>query len=91
MTDKTVSLVGSTGSIGTQAIDVVLAHPERFRVVALGAQRSVDVLVAQAEQLRPDVVAVGDASLASEVAARVPAGTEVLAGPDGLDRTDSRG
>jgi len=80
----TVSLVGSTGSIGTQAAQVVAAHPDRFRVVALAARRSVDVLCDQAEQFRPELVAVGDPALAHEVAARVPAGTEVLAGDEGL-------
>ncbi|MGH9109406.1 MAG: 1-deoxy-D-xylulose-5-phosphate reductoisomerase [Acidimicrobiales bacterium] len=81
---KTVSLVGSTGSIGTQAVDVVAASPDRFRVVALAAQRSVDVLCDQATRLRPELVAVGDPELVPEVAARVPAGTEVMSGPEGL-------
>jgi 1-deoxy-D-xylulose-5-phosphate reductoisomerase len=81
----TVSVVGSTGSIGTQAIEVIEACPDRFRVVALGAHRSVDVLVAQARRLRPEVVAVGDSDRASELARLLPAGTEVVAGNDGLD------
>ena len=50
---RTVSLLGSTGSIGTQAVDVLLGEPERFRVVALAAQRSTDTLLAQAAALRP--------------------------------------
>src|SRR5580692_6996217 len=65
----TVSIVGSTGSIGTQAIDVIEAEPDRFRVVALGAWRSVDLLATQARRLRPEVVAIGDAALASTLAA----------------------
>jgi 1-deoxy-D-xylulose-5-phosphate reductoisomerase len=81
---KTVSLVGSSGSIGTQAVDVVDAAPDRFRVVAIAAQRSVDVLAAQAEHLRPELVAVGDASLAADLAGRLPAGTELVCGPEGL-------
>ena len=80
----TVSVVGSTGSIGTQTLDVVATDPERYRVVALGAQRSVDALVAQAVTHRPEVVAIGEPSLAADLARRVPPGTEVLAGPDGL-------
>ena len=80
----TVSVVGSTGSIGTQTLDVVAEDPERYRVVALGAQRSVDALVDQARSVRPDVVAIGDPSLAGELARRLPVGIEVLAGPDGL-------
>jgi 1-deoxy-D-xylulose-5-phosphate reductoisomerase len=81
---RTVSLVGSTGSIGTQAIDVVRAEPDRYRVVALGAATSVAELAAQAEELRPDVVAIADASLASKLQALVPKGVEVVAGPDSL-------
>ena len=79
-----VSLVGSTGSIGTQAVDVALAHPDRFAVVALAAWRSVDTLAAQAALLRPEVVAVGDPGAAPALAAAVPRGTEVLAGAEGL-------
>ena len=84
MTATAVSLIGSTGSIGTQAVDVVTANPDRFRVVALGAQRSVDVLAAQATLLRPEVVAIGDVTLAAELSSRVPNGVEVLAGPGAL-------
>jgi 1-deoxy-D-xylulose-5-phosphate reductoisomerase len=78
---KTVSLVGSTGSIGTQAIDVVRAEPDRYRVVALGASSSVAELAAQADELRPDVVAIADATLAAKLEALVPKGVAVVAGP----------
>jgi 1-deoxy-D-xylulose-5-phosphate reductoisomerase len=81
---RTVSLVGSTGSIGTQAIEVVQASGGRFEVVALAAQSSVDLLGAQAQALHPSLVAIGDPALASRLAELVPPGTEVVAGPDGL-------
>lgn len=80
----TVSIAGSTGSIGTQTLDVVRAEPDRFEVVALGAWSSVDALVAQAREVRPKLVVIGDASRAPEVAAGVPAGTEVRSGPEAL-------
>jgi 1-deoxy-D-xylulose-5-phosphate reductoisomerase len=80
----TVSIAGSTGSIGTQTLDVVAAEPDRFEVVALGAGTSVEVLAAQARRWRPKVVAIGDASLAPQLEASVPSGTEVLAGPEAL-------
>jgi len=83
-TPKTVSLVGSTGSIGTQTIDVVRAEPDRYRVIALAASTSVAELAAQAEELRPDVVAIADASLAPKLRELVPKGIEVLAGPESL-------
>lgn len=81
---RTVSLVGSTGSIGSQAVDVVASAPERFRVVTLAAHRSLDALVAQAEKLRPQRVAIVDQSLAQELAEALPPGIEVLAGPESL-------
>jgi 1-deoxy-D-xylulose-5-phosphate reductoisomerase len=58
-----VSVVGSTGSVGTQTLDVIRSEPGRFRVDCIGAYRSVDLLVAQAEEFRPRVVAIGDESL----------------------------
>ncbi|MBV8980724.1 MAG: 1-deoxy-D-xylulose-5-phosphate reductoisomerase [Acidimicrobiia bacterium] len=79
-----VALVGSTGSIGTQAVDVIEAEPDRYRVVALGAATSIDVLGGQAQRLRPDVVAIADADLAPKLEELVPSGTEVLAGPAAL-------
>jgi 1-deoxy-D-xylulose-5-phosphate reductoisomerase len=81
---RTVSLVGSTGSIGTQAIDVVRADPDSYRVIAIGAARSVDLLADQAEQLRPDKVALVDPERATELAGRLPAGTELLVGQEAL-------
>ena len=81
---KTISVVGSTGSIGTQTLEVVASEPDRYRIVALGAGRSVDVLAAQAAAVRPERVAIADASLAVDLEARVPKGTEVWAGPEAL-------
>jgi 1-deoxy-D-xylulose-5-phosphate reductoisomerase len=84
VTRATVSLVGSTGSIGTQAIEVVAASRGRFEVVALAAQSSIDLLAEQAQALRPALVAIGDAGLAQKLSELVPAGTEVMGGPEGL-------
>ena len=81
---KTVSVVGSTGSIGTQTLAVVAAEPDRYRIVALAAGQSVAALAAQAVAVRPEVVAIGERSLAGELEALVPPGTEVWAGPDAL-------
>ena len=81
----TLSLVGSTGSIGTQAVDVVRAHPDRFRVVALGAHRSVELLARQAQELRPAVVALADPAGAAELEPLLPAGTDLAVGPGALE------
>jgi 1-deoxy-D-xylulose-5-phosphate reductoisomerase len=81
---KTVSIAGSTGSIGTQALDVIRAAGGRFEVVALGARSSVQLLAEQAREVRPRRVAIADASRANELSALVPEGTEVLAGEGAL-------
>ena len=84
MPPTSVAVLGSTGSIGTQTLDVVAGRPDEFDVVALGAARSVDLLVEQAKAFRPEVVAIADASLGGAVEAGVPAGTTVLAGPNAM-------
>jgi len=83
----TVAIAGSTGSIGTQTIEVVQAEPGRFEVVALAAAASVDRLVAQAHELRPKLVVVADPRRVADMddlAAALPAGTELGVGPDAL-------
>ena len=84
MPPTSVAVLGSTGSIGTQTLDVVAARPDEFDVVALGAARSVDLLVEQARVFDPEVVAIADPLLGSAVEAGVPAGTTVLAGPGAM-------
>ena len=74
-----VSVLGSTGSIGTQTLEIVRERPDAYRVTALGVGRSHDV-IAQAEEFRPDVVAVADAASAAEIGPQLPAGTELLVG-----------
>jgi len=77
----TVAIAGSTGSIGTQTVDVVRTAPERFEVVALAAWSSIDRLVAQAVELRPKLVVVADPQgSVDDVAERLPAGTELRVG-----------
>jgi 1-deoxy-D-xylulose-5-phosphate reductoisomerase len=81
---RTVSLLGSTGSVGTQALDVIRREPERFRVHALAAQRSVDELLAQAAAFGPALVVIGDPDRYADVRDGVPAGTEVMVGEEGM-------
>ena len=80
---RTVSLMGSTGSVGTQALDVIRREPERFRVYALAAHHSVAELVAQVAEFTPSLVVLGDPSCYDEVRAAVASGTEVLVGEEG--------
>jgi len=81
---KSVAVAGSTGSIGTQTLEVIAAEAGRYRVAALGANRSIELLVAQAMAVRPDLVAIADATLAAELRDRIPKGIEVWAGPESL-------
>lgn len=78
-----LSLLGSTGSIGVQTLDVVRAEPGVWDVVALGAGRSIDKVVAQAREFHPRLVVVGDAEHVPEVQDALP-GTTVASGPSAL-------
>jgi len=67
-----VAVAGSSGSIGTQTLDVLRAEPDGYELVGLGVGSSVDVLIAQARELRPKLVAVADPTRRAEVAAALP-------------------
>jgi 1-deoxy-D-xylulose-5-phosphate reductoisomerase len=64
---KRLVILGSTGSVGEQTLEVVAAHPDRFRVVALAAGRRVERLIEQARQFRPRVVSVADPADAAKI------------------------
>ncbi len=86
MQPKSLILLGSTGSIGTQTLDVLRAAPGRFRVEGLAAARSWPQLLAQAREWRPRFVALTDAEAADALRRELPPGTALLAGPDALER-----
>jgi 1-deoxy-D-xylulose-5-phosphate reductoisomerase len=79
-----VALLGSTGSIGRQAVDVLAGHPAAFRVVALASGHDAGRLSEQAARFRPAAVAMGDPSAAAGL--DLPARTRLEAGPDALER-----
>ena len=84
MSATRVALAGSTGSIGTQALDVVTAEAARFELTALGATgRNPEVLIEQARIHRPKVVAVADEAAAKVVADALPE-CEVRGGADAM-------
>ena len=85
-----LSLLGSTGSIGVQTLDVVRAESGAWDVIALGAGRSVDQLVAQAQEFRPQMVVVGDADRVPEVQEALP-GVAVASGPAALAEAAAMG
>ena len=57
---KAITLLGSTGSIGTQTLDIVRQHPDRFRVVGLAAGSNVELLAQQVQEFRPEIVAIAN-------------------------------
>lgn len=83
---KKIAILGSTGSIGTQALDVIAANPTQFEVEVLTAQQNADLLIAQAIQFSPNCVVIGDSSKRDKVMQalsghdiKVYAGQEALA------------
>jgi 1-deoxy-D-xylulose-5-phosphate reductoisomerase len=60
---KQIAILGSTGSIGTQTLDVIRRNPERFEVYAISANRSIDLLIRQAREFHPEVVCIADDTL----------------------------
>ena len=75
-----MALLGSTGSIGTQAVEVLEQHADRFRVAAIATGRQGGVLEAQARRLRPAAVALADETVPLDL----PAGMARVTGPDAL-------
>jgi 1-deoxy-D-xylulose-5-phosphate reductoisomerase len=85
MTD--VVILGSTGSVGVSTLDVLARHPDRFRVVALTANRDVETMVAQCLNFRPVLAAMADPQAARTLRDRfagVPGAPTVLSGVDGV-------
>lgn len=81
-----VSILGSSGSIGRQTLDVCRQHADRIRVESLAVYSSLDHLVEAAHEFAPSVVAVGDASLADDPRlADLPASCDVVFGPEGVE------
>lgn len=82
---KNISILGSTGSIGVNALDVIKSNPSRFRVVALSACRNIFLLNTQIKQFRPKVVSVVDKEHARKLEKIIDpaAGTQILFGSDG--------
>jgi 1-deoxy-D-xylulose-5-phosphate reductoisomerase len=85
---KALSILGSTGSIGRNALEIVRRFPERFSVKALAAKRSVALLAEQIREFTPEAAAVFDESAARQLAPLLPAGcrTRILYGEEGYVR-----
>ncbi len=82
---KRLSILGSTGSIGTNVLNIVAMFPQKFDVKALSAKQNISLLARQIEQFHPEVVAVFDENRAQELKGCLPPGTavDILYGEDG--------
>jgi 1-deoxy-D-xylulose-5-phosphate reductoisomerase len=92
---KSIALLGSTGSIGTQALDVIASNPEHFSVEVLTAQNNADLLIEQAIRFKPNVVVIGNGDQYERVknalwqhAIKVYTGDEALASVVQMDSID---
>ena len=85
---KKIAILGSTGSIGTQALEVVREQPEHFQVELLTCNGKTDLLIEQALEFKPNAVVIGDASKLDAVKnALFPKGVKVFAGVEALEQS----
>lgn len=87
MTLRRVAILGSTGSIGVNTLDVIRVHPERFKVLALTAGKQIDRLAEQCVEFKPVIAVVADAdgaSRLSKILQEKKLSTQVLYGPEAL-------
>lgn len=93
---KRIAILGSTGSIGTQALDVVRQHPDRFEAYALVAHSSIQKLIEQAREFRPEVVVIANESLyptlrdaLADLPIKVYAGADAICDVVQIDEVDT--
>lgn len=81
---KKVLILGSTGSIGVNSLNVIREHPEKFEVAGLTTNSNIDLLESQIKEFKPKVVSVRDKNNAEELAKRFDNSIEILSGDDGI-------
>lgn len=81
---KKISILGSTGSIGTQTLDVVRAHKDKFKIAGLAVLKNIDELEKQIEEFNPEVVAVFEKEKAEILSGRIGKKVKVVSGIEGL-------
>ena len=87
MVATTVAVMGSTGSIGTQTLEIIQDHPDEFEVVVLGAAKSVELLIEQAKKHEPQIVAISDPLLEKELRQKLPPEIDLISGPEALAKS----
>ncbi len=81
---KKIAVLGSTGSIGTQTLDVISREPDRYEVVGLAAGNNVELLLKQAREFRPKLVSVGSKEAADALRAQLSSDVRIVYGEEGL-------
>ncbi|THF81340.1 1-deoxy-D-xylulose-5-phosphate reductoisomerase [Cohnella fermenti] len=81
---RKIAVLGSTGSIGTQTLDVISRNPEAYEVVALAAGTNAELLLTQAHAFRPKLVSIASEEAAARLRGELPEGTRLLIGEEGL-------
>lgn len=84
---KKITILGSTGSIGTQTLDILSREPDRYQVEGLAAGSNLELVLEQAKQFKPKTVCLATKALAEEAKLHLPSGTKVLYGNEGLIET----
>ena len=89
MTKKRISILGSTGSIGTQALEIISRVPGEFKVAALSAKANLKLLAEQVKKFQPGLVSVPTGQSARELRKKIPGSVKIVSGEDGLNQASS--
>lgn len=81
---KDIILLGSTGSVGKNVLDIVRQYPDKFRIKALSTGSNISTLLEQTQEFSPDIACIGDKGLYSDLKEKVKGGVKVIAGEEAL-------
>ena len=88
---KRIAILGSTGSIGVNALKVISSLKDKFNVIGLAAESNIKALSQQVKEFRPRIVSIGDEKFAGDIRRSLSSGTKVVFGAEGLAELVSRG
>ena len=80
---KNIGILGSTGSVGRQSLEVIRKHPDKFNIIFLSANQNVDLLIEQSKEFKPQYICIGDKDKSRKLKSSLGA-INILIGEDGL-------
>ena len=86
MKKKKIAILGSTGSIGRNCLDVIGRFPEKYEVIGLASNTSIDLLAEQVEKFKPREIALFNEDCAKAISSKINSSVKVYSGVDGLNR-----